>query len=173
MNGLIGVLKRWKNIYFFFIIVFVVGVFIGLLFREDDIGQANPESVFYASIFLNNIDVGLLCLIGGLCTGGSIPIFVMLMNGYIVGNTIDSLIVNGNIESLITGLLPHFFIEIFGLLSFSVLGTFTEVIFLKFLKREICKINYLTMLIDGSIILVVAIVALFFGAIIEDFVSRV
>ncbi|WLP59381.1 stage II sporulation protein M [Bacillus pumilus] len=158
---------------FFFMIVFVVGVFIGLLFQEDDIRQANPESVFYASIFRNNIDVGLLCLIGGLCTGGSIPIFIMLMNGYIVGNTIDSLIVNGNVESLITGLLPHFFIEMFGLLSFSVLGTLTGVIFLKFLKREICKINYLSMLIDASVILSVAIAALFFGAIIEDFVSRV
>lgn len=173
MTSLINVLKRWKNVYFFFMIIFVVGVFIGLLFREDGIGQANPESVFYASIFRNNIDVGLLCLIGGLCTGGSIPIFVMLMNGYIVGNTIDSLIVNGNIESLFTGLLPHFFIEMFGLLSFSVLGTFTGVIFLKFLKREICKINYLKMFIDGLIILVIAIVALFLGAIIEDFVSRV
>ncbi|PRR90367.1 MULTISPECIES: stage II sporulation protein M [unclassified Bacillus (in: firmicutes)] len=173
MTVLINVLKRWKNVYFFFMIVFVVGVFIGVLFWEDDMGQANPESVFYGSIFLNNIDVGLLCLIGGLCTGGSIPTFVMFMNGYIVGNTIDSLIVNGNIKSLFTGLLPHFFIEMFGLLSFSVLGTFTGLVFLKFLKREICKINYLKMIIDCLIILVIAIVALFLGAIIEDFVSRV
>ena len=95
------------------------------------------------------------------------------MNGYVVGNTINSLIIKGNIESLFTGLLPHFFIELFGLLSFSVLGTFTGVIFLRFFQGEIRKVNYLKMIREGFIMLFIATSFLFLGAIIEDFVSWV
>ncbi|MCM3366668.1 MULTISPECIES: stage II sporulation protein M [Bacillus] len=173
MTRLINILKRWKNVYILFIIVFFAGVFGGVLFRKGGSVQSNSDSEYYGSIFLNNLDVGLLCLIGGLFTCGAIPIFVMCMNGYVVGNTINSLIIKGNIESLFTGLLPHFFIELFGLLSFSVLGTFTGVIFLRFLQGEIRKVNYLKMIREGFIMLFIATSFLFLGAIIEDFVSWV
>ncbi len=86
----------------------------------DQLNKIDSQNINYLIIFINNLNVGFFILIGGLITGGTLTIFVILVNGLIVGNVVRVTIINGSINSLFTGLLPHFFFEIFGLVSFEV-----------------------------------------------------
>ncbi len=173
MKKLNQIFIRWKNIYFIYLIGFMGSVFVGTYYFEGKVSTFNPQNASYIEIFINNLNVGLLLLIGGLITGGTLSLFLIMANGYIVGNIIFIAISNGNIKSLFTGLFPHFFLEIIGLFSFAVVGTFTGHIFFKFLTKKIHTVNYSQTITDGLWLIAISIVSLFLGAVIEDFISKV
>lgn len=173
MKKLNQIFSRWKNIYFIYLIGFVVGIFTGIYYFEGKVNTFNPENVSYIEVFVNNLNVGSLLLIGGLITGGTLSLFLIMANGCIVGNIIFIAISNGNIKSLLTGLLPHFFFELIGLFSFAVVGTFTGYIFFKFLTKKIHTVNFSQLMTDGLWLIAISIVSLFLGAVIEDFISHV
>ncbi len=168
INRILKFINKWKKSYLIYLISFIISCVVGIFAIKGDPTNFAPQNVGYLEIFLNNLNVGLLLLIGGIFTGGTLSLILIMVNGFIVGNVIHVAIAIGNIKSLFTGLLPHFFFEVFGLLSFAVLGSFTGYILIKLIINQVHQIEYRRLITDGLLMTFLLV-----GALIEDFVSFV
>lgn len=173
MNKIFKVIIRWKGSYLLYLLFFTIGCAAGVFIFKGKTKSFIPGNAEFLEVFLNNINVGLLLFIGGLFTGGTIAFFIIITNGFIVGNVIHIAIASGSLKTLFTGLIPHFLFELFGLLSFAVLGSFTGYIIIKFLSNKMYEVNYRILIMDGILIMTISVASLLLGAIVEDYISIV
>jgi len=129
-------------IFFSFLAAFLIGIVVGL-YALKPINQAKPEeynmlSTQYDSyfnnyvhfktenrhlmIFLNNLYVGLILVIGGYFTFGLLPWLILFWNGFILSIAIKQVSLLMYDEFLLYSFLIHGPIEIFAFILFSDIG---------------------------------------------------
>jgi len=124
-------LKRNKNFILVGVILFVIGCIAGYIVYLNDPGLGNLEGSsifsgleqkisFFQSlnilgkilfIFLNNLLVALISIFLGAILG-LFPIFIALMNGFVVGIVAGKVLESNGIGYLLVGLVPHGIFEI-------------------------------------------------------------
>ncbi|BBP91020.1 hypothetical protein BsIDN1_46380 [Bacillus safensis] len=62
-------------------------------------------------------------------------------NGYIIGKLVQYLIVNHKAQQLFTGLLPHAFVEVLGLILFSIVSSYPFIYLYRFIKGETIELK--------------------------------
>ncbi|HBM3752674.1 TPA: stage II sporulation protein M, partial [Listeria innocua] len=122
---------------------FFIGIVIGVI-TGDPIHQIAPlkNSISFIDIVLNNLKVGFSILTIGAITGGAYSFLILGVNGYIIGKLIEYLNANGNTTQLLSGLLPHFFVELLGLVLFSTISTIPIFIIYYLIKFPIQSFPY-------------------------------
>ncbi|WP_223250478.1 MULTISPECIES: stage II sporulation protein M [unclassified Bacillus (in: firmicutes)] len=152
--------------------IFIAAVLIGSLLPYDQIPYLKKdEEMFFLSIFLNNLQVGMAILGIGAFTGGIMAAGILFYNGYIIGKLVQYLIVNQEVQQIFTGLLPHAFVEILGFILFSIVSFFPFIYLYRFIKGETIDLKKLTVTVLQLIF--AAIVLLFAASLLEEYVSHV
>lgn len=70
-------------------------------------------------VFWNNFRVGISLALAGSVTGGIYGLGVLAMNGYIVGELVQFLLLTGQEQRILHGILPHMGMELVGLVCFA------------------------------------------------------
>ncbi|PCK20786.1 hypothetical protein CEY02_11735 [Bacillus pumilus] len=152
--------------------VFITAVLIGSLLPYDQIPYLKKdEEMFFLNIFLNNLQVGMAILGIGAFTGGIMSAGILFYNGYIIGKLVQFLIVNHDAQQLFTGLLPHAFVEVLGLILFSIVSSFPFIYLYRFIKGDAVDLRKLTRTLLQLIS--AAAVLLLMASLLEEYVSHV
>ncbi|GLF81699.1 MULTISPECIES: stage II sporulation protein M [Bacillus] len=152
--------------------IFIAAVLIGSLLPYDQIPYLKKdEEMFFLSIFLNNLQVGMAILGIGAFTGGIMSAGILFYNGYIIGKLVQYLIVNHKAQQLFTGLLPHAFVEVLGLILFSIVSSYPFIYLYRFIKGETIELKKLTLTVLQLIF--AAAILLFMASLLEQYVSHV
>ncbi|WP_437137044.1 stage II sporulation protein M [Bacillus safensis] len=107
----------------------------------------------------------------GAFTGGIMSAGILFYNGYIIGKLVQYLIVNHETQQLFTGLLPHAFIEVLGLILFSIVSSYPFIYLYRFIKGETIELKKLILTVLQLIF--AAAVLLFIASLLEQYVSHV
>lgn len=91
-------------------------------------------------------------------------------NGYIIGKLVQYLIVNHEAQQLFTGLLPHAFVEVLGLILFSIVSSYPFIYLYRFIKGETIELKTDP---NCASIDFAAAVLLFIASLLEQYVSHV
>lgn len=152
--------------------VFIVALLIGSLLPYDQIPYLKKdEDMFFLSIFSNNLQVGLAMLGIGAFTGGIMSAGILFYNGYIIGKLIQFLIAQHEVKQLFTGLMPHAFVEVLGLILFSIVSAFPFIYLYRFMKGKSIDVRKLTRTVIQLIF--AAVVLLLIASVLEEYVSHV
>lgn len=152
--------------------IFIAAVLIGSLLPYDQIPYLKKdEEMFFLSIFLNNLQVGMAILGIGAFTGGIMSAGILFYNGYIIGKLVQYLIVNHEAQQLFTGLLPHAFVEVLGLILFSIVSSFPFIYLYRFIKGETIELKKLILTVLQLIFAAAGL--LFIASLLEQYVSHV
>lgn len=135
MNYMKNHKKYFKIFIFLSIIIFFLGMLYGCLTPPNISNLYSNESKF-TSIFFNNMKVSLTILILGSITGGVISQIILFANGFIIGKLVVLLYNKNLMFSLFTGLLPHLFIELFGLILFASIAHMPIIFLIYWLKKS-------------------------------------
>ncbi|MDG3043302.1 hypothetical protein OE903_01955 [Bacillus sp. B6(2022)] len=92
-------------------------------------------------------------------------------NGYIIGKLIQFLIAHHEVPQLFTGLMPHAFVEILGLILFSIVSAFPFIYLYRFMKGKAIDVRKLTRTVVQLIFS--AVVLLLIASLLEEYVSHV
>nr|MDF9458570.1 stage II sporulation protein M [Bacillus pumilus] len=86
---------------YIYLAIFIAAVLIGSLLPYDQIPYLKKdEEMFFLSIFLNNLQVGMAILGIGAFTGGIMVAGILFYNGYIIGKLVQYLIVNQEVRDI-------------------------------------------------------------------------
>ncbi len=127
--------KYFKIFIFLSIFIFFIGIFCGCL-TSPNISNLYSNKSNFISIFFNNIKVSLTILILGSLTGGLLSQIILFANGFILGKLIILLYNKNLLISLFAGLLPHLFVELFGLVLFAAIAHMPIIFLICWLKKS-------------------------------------
>lgn len=166
--------KYLKISFYISIFIFFLGVLAGIIIgphinKLDYFGQ---EVSFY-SVSVNNLKVSFYFLTIGMVTGGIYAFLFMGINGYIIGKLIQYLYINNELNILYKGLLPHFFIELLGLATFSMISTIPIIVILLFFKTPTHVVPIKKIIKLSVFFTVLGIVLIIIGGYIESNISYV
>lgn len=158
-------------ILFISICAFILGIIIGLE-GGCEIKDISITSINSRDIFVNNLKVALAILFIGTISGGIYGIFVLALNGYLVGELIQFLAKSDNLNLIITGIFPHIFVELVGLICFEIVGMYPIYLIICWLREreKLCAKKVAFKLIK---ILALGILLLMISAIIECNISTI
>ena len=123
-------------------------------------------------IFFNNLLAGLI-MFGFGAILSIVPVFALLLNGFLVGDVTSALLADGiTLDFVLMGLLPHGIPELFAIFVFAGLGMKLGWHALKPFKGKTRKDSVMYILGEMKAVIVPMIVLLFIAAIIEVFVSK-
>lgn len=164
-----------RKMFIVYNIIFILGILSGLLFSVDDVTNkvVSPNSVLFVEIFLNNLVVGSLLLVGGLLSFGVLSSLIILVNGAVVGELIKVLYIQNSLDSLTFGLLPHLIFELPALILFAMAGTFTGHYLFLFLKNKHFSMPVYTYVKTGIKLFILGFLMLLIASIVEDYISFV
>lgn len=171
--NIIIIIKKWRKLYFLYTGLFLVSLLAGIFFYSGTNAVFNPQDEEYIPIFMNNVKVGLLMIFGGIMTGGVIPFVIMAANGFIIGNVFSIAVNQYSIFTLISGLFPHMFFELFALISCAVIGSFSGHFMVNYLRGRVQKEDVKLNLSNGFIIFMVSMVFFLIASLVEDYISTV
>ena len=155
----------------FFLMIYLLGVFIGML-RGKPIEHINiNQDKNVHEIFFHNLFIGISMITLGSMTGGIYSIIIICMNGYILGKLIRYLFKNNLVYLIISGILPHAIIEVACLCVMASLSAISFNLLIEYLKDEYICIGKVWR--KSFIWLLISITGLYLSAIIECYVSIV
>lgn len=97
-------------------LIYFIGIIFGLVLYKNKELIIQPQNLGFLEIFINNYKIALIMLIGGFISLGIVSSFLLFFNGAVLGGIVMGIYNAYSIKPLITGVLPHFFFEITGLL---------------------------------------------------------
>lgn len=147
-----------------------VGVGIGIGFQRE--ATIHPHTLAFAPIFMHNIAIGMVLVVGGLLTFGIVTTLFLGFNATMLGMTVTEVWNRYGPAPLIHGMLPHGVVEITGTLILNTLGYESYRIF-KTLKAD-ATADRRTMLHVREVLglFVVGVVLIGIAALIESTISR-
>ncbi|MED0659773.1 stage II sporulation protein M [Bacillus smithii] len=166
-------IKRWKNVILLCLLIFLVGVTMGIISGYlKNYNAFKPEEARMKDIFLNNIKTCIFIIVSGLLTGGILSSLVLLINGYIIGLVIYGVMLNYGLVPLLTGLMPHFFIELTAIVFCATIGFMSSIYFFMYIGK-LNRLPFSRFVKDGFILILVSVLLLLSASWIEDYISRV
>lgn len=136
----------------------------GMIFFRNNFYDINPQKLTFLKIFTTNFGVAMIIIIFGLLSCGIMSITILFANGLLLGDILIGVYNKYGTMPLITGILPHFFFEIIGLILATCIS-FETYKLLYNLKHENIKIIRFS---HNLRMLILMIVLIFLAAIIES-----
>ncbi|WP_051870789.1 stage II sporulation protein M [Geobacillus vulcani] len=168
-----GIIKRWKRVMLLCILIFSVSVLIGIVAGFlGDYSTFRPKEAEMLDIFVNNTKICIFIIVSGLLTGGVLSSIVLIINGYIIGIVIYGAIADYGFLPILTGLMPHFFIELAAIVSCATVGFMSSISFLMCIGKW-SKLPLPRLIKDGTILILIAILLLLFASWVESNISKV
>ena len=165
---IIDVIKYARKQIVVSVIFYFLGILLGVLLFWSKSLDFNHTYNTWITIFINNLKVAMMIIIIGLITFGIGNSIMLVMNGCILGSVIKSLI-NLKMESaIITGLFPHMFLEIIGLILCSAIS-YESLILVR--QMALNKKGVIVHIGHDLKLLVIGISFLFIASIIEAYIS--
>lgn len=150
---------------------FICGAGFGFLHNDTDLlMNFNPIQVSTDTVIKNNFTVILFILVSGILTLGAMSSLVMFLNGAIIGETVIKIWMAKGAAPLLTGLLPHFLLEMAALIVSAAL-TYIPAAYLCSKKIRVARVTSLTAEIGLALILIIVSCAL--AGLIEGQVSKI
>ena len=125
-------------------------------------------------VFVNNFKVGISIMCIGAVSGGIYGIGVLILNGYIVGELIQFLLISQREEMIIRGIVPHVGVELAGLICFAIIGAMPIVCLYYWIRNKHETYCVMVEVIKrASQLLFLGVTLLFIAAVLECKVSSV
>lgn len=159
-----------------FLLISVVSFFIGIImgsFGKGQINNLNPNNAKAMSIFINNFLVGISIMFIGSITGGVYGVSALFINGYIVGKLVRYLVDTNATKYILTGIMPHIWLELLGLIIFSIIGFYPIYELIHWMKKGKLSSHAKYILAKIFLMFCFGSVFLLLAAIIESYVSTV
>ncbi|MDR1521408.1 MAG: stage II sporulation protein M [Streptococcaceae bacterium] len=174
MNSSEKKLRPWvKGFFYLSGSVFLSGIFLGSALGVSLSSlESHAIKTSFWELFTHNVKVCLFILIIGGVTGSIYSYFIIFINGFLIGKLLCFLYSIRELKQVISGLLPHFFFEVFGLMIFSTLSSLPLFIGYQMLRTENYQLSakFFRVLFYG---LLIGFVLIFIAALIEVKISKV
>ncbi|ALC83220.1 MULTISPECIES: stage II sporulation protein M [Bacillus] len=97
----------WSKLIVILLVIFLAGSIYGVISLNFEVSNYTHMNLSSSAIFNNNILVIISLLVIGTLTSGFYTIFVLFVNGMIVGKTLFSVYLTSGFLPILTGFLPH------------------------------------------------------------------
>lgn len=138
-----------------------------------EIDALSPTEAEAASIFGNNLLVGVSIVFLGSVTGGVYGCVVLLVNGYLLGELLQYLFAEKMYQAMVTGLLPHLGLEVVGLIGFVMLSFLPVGELVCWMKNGRMSMRLSALAKRAALLFGFGMVSLLLAAIVEGNVSMV
>lgn len=143
-----------------YLLLVLVGIIIFCHHQYD----IHPKNVSFFTIFLQNIRLALCLIVFGNLSFGLLSFLLIIFNSIFLGNVLICVFNRYGINPIITGILPHAFLEILALLMAASIGLETQkfIYNIRYIDKKCIRIRY------SLYFLIMLVFLLIFAALIES-----